>query len=166
MDTFLAIVSKRDTRRYAGLPIPGETVEHILEAGRLAGSARNRQPWRFFLVESAESRERLAEAVYAPDNVRGAQLVIAIAGSGGLDTGRCMQNMMLAAWNDGVASCPNGIADADRARAALGVADDEQIATVLSFGYPERERNPERRTAAEWSDRADRRPLDELVERI
>jgi nitroreductase len=50
MDTFLAIVSKRDTRRYSERRIPGETIERILEAGRLAGSARNRQPWRFLAV--------------------------------------------------------------------------------------------------------------------
>lgn len=49
MDTFLAIASKRDTRRYAERPIPEEAVGRILEAGRVAGSARNRQPWRFRL---------------------------------------------------------------------------------------------------------------------
>jgi nitroreductase len=166
MDTFLDIVSKRDTRGYAGLPIPGETVERILEAGRLAGSARNRQPWRFFLVESADNREQLADAVYAPDNVRGAQLVVAIVGSSGLDTGRSMQNMMLAAWNDGVASCPNGIADIDRARGALSLREDEPIAIVLTFGYPDHGRSPESRSVEEWIDRADRKPLDEVVQRI
>ncbi len=54
----------------------------------------------------AERREKLADAVYEPTNVRGAQLVIAIVGTRPLDLGRCAQNMMLAAWNDGVASCP------------------------------------------------------------
>ena len=166
VDAFLAVVSKRDTRRYADRPVPGEVVERILDAGRLAGSARNGQPWRFLVVESADRREQLAGAVYAADNVHGAQLVVAIVGSSGLDGGRCMQNMMLAAWNDGVVSCPNGIADAEGARAALGLGDDDAVATVLTFGYPERERDPERRSPAEWRARADRKPLDELVERI
>jgi hypothetical protein len=44
VDTFLAIASKRDTRRYADEVIPEEVVERILNAGRMAGSARNRQP--------------------------------------------------------------------------------------------------------------------------
>ena len=44
MDTFLAIASKRDTRGYAERPIPDDVVEQILDAGRVAGSARNRQP--------------------------------------------------------------------------------------------------------------------------
>ncbi len=164
MDTFLAIASKRDTRRYADRPIPDDVEQRILDAGRVAGSARNRQPWRFLVVESAERREKLAEAVYAPDNVHGARLVVAIQSASAMDVGRCMQNMMLAAWNDGVASCPNGIADAAGARAALGLGEDEPIATILTFGYPERDRDPESRTAEEWSARVDRKPLEELVD--
>jgi nitroreductase len=166
MDTLLILVSKRDTRRYADTAIPKDTVRHILEAGRLAGSARNRQPWRLLLVESRDRREQLAQAVYAPDNVRGAQLVIAQVGSSGLDGGRCMQNMMLAAWNEGVASCPNGIADADLAREALDLSEDDDLAVVLSFGYPAHGRSGESRSIEEWISRADRKSLDELVQRI
>jgi nitroreductase len=166
MDAFLVIASKRDTRRYADRPVPAEVEQRILEAGRISGSARNRQPWRFLVVETPARRERLAEAVYAGENVRGAKLVIAIVSSGGLDTGRCMQNMMLAAWNDGVASCPNGVADADSARAALDVGDDDQISTVLTFGYPATGHTGEKRTAVEWLARADRKPVDELVTRL
>jgi nitroreductase len=166
VDTFQAIVSKRDTRSYADRPVPAEVEERILQAGRLSGSARNRQAWRFLVVESDDRRERLASAVYAPDNVRGAQLVIVIVSSGGMDTGRCAQNMMLAAWNDGVASCPNGIADAEGAAAALGLHEDDAIGTVLTFGYPAHGRTGESRSAEEWIARADRRPLGELVSRI
>ena len=166
MDTFLAIASKRDTRRYADRAIPPGIAERILDAGRVAGSARNRQPWRFIVVESADRRQDLADAVYAPDNVRGARLVVAIVGSAGLDGGRCAQNMMLAAWNDGVASCPNGVANADGARAALGLGAEEDVAVVLTFGYPAHGRTGESRAPEEWLARADRKPLDELVERV
>jgi nitroreductase len=166
VDTFLAIASKRDTRGYSERPIPAEVVERILDAGRVAGSARNRQAWRFLVVDGAERRKQLAEAVYAPDNVHAARLVVAIQSSSAMDVGRCMQNMMLAAWNDGVASCPNGIADADRAREVLDLASDEQVATVLTFGYPAHGRTGESRSTEEWIARADRKPLDELVRRI
>ena len=165
MDTYLAIASRRDERRYAEREIAPEVVERILDAGRLAGSARNRQPWRFVVVESPERRERLADAVYAPPNVRGAALVVALAGKG-FDLGRCAQNMLLAAWNDGVASCPNGVADAEAARRTLQLADGEELGIVLSFGYPPRGRDPERRPPAEWSARASRKPLAELVTRV
>jgi len=166
VDTWLAIASRRETREYADRPISEEVVRTILDAGRLAGSGKNRQPWRFLRVESESARERLAEAVFAPENVRGARLVVAIIGRSSLDTGRCAQNMLLAAWNAGVGSCPNGQKDPEAARTALGLGADDEIAIVLTFGYPVREREPERRSPEEWSARADRKPLDELVERI
>ena len=164
METYLTIASKRDTRRYADRPIPDDVERRILDAGRVAGSSQNRQPWRFLIVEDAERRKRLADAVYEPDNVRGAQLVVAIGGTRPLDLGRCVQNMMLAAWNEGVASCPNGIADAEWATEVLAL--DEPPAIVLTFGYPARDPGAERYSAEEWSARADRKPLDEIVERI
>jgi nitroreductase len=166
VDTFLAITSRRETRRYSDRSIPDEVRRQILDAGRLAGSARNRQAWRFLVVESADRRAALADAVYEPGNVRGAQLVVAILAKASLDTGRCMQNMLLAAWNAGVGSCPNGIADDVKAHEALGLDPEEPIAIVLTFGYPERERDPHRRTPEEWSERADRKPLDEIVETV
>ena len=164
MDTYLAIVSKRDTRRYADTPIPADVVERILNAGRVTGRASNRQPWRFLVVEDPERREQLAGAVYEPTNIRGGQLIIAIVGARPLDVGRCVQNMMLAAWNDGVASTPNGIADKDAAQEALGL--EEPPVNVLSFGYPATQPAAETRSAEEWSARANRKPLAELVERL
>ena len=168
VDTFLAIASKRDTRRYADRPLADEVQRRILDAGRLAGSARNRQPWRFLVVENAAVKERLADTVFAPGNVRGATFVVAIVveGSAGYDIGRCMQNMMLAASNEGVVSAPNGMPDPEETARALGLQGDERPAVVLSFGYSANPRDPSRRTAEEWSARADRKPLDELVERV
>lgn len=165
MDTWLAVASRREVRAYARRDLPEDVVRRILDAGRLAGSAQNRQPWRFCLVEDADARARLAEAVYEPGNVRGARLVVAILGRAGFDTGRAAQNMMLVAWNEGVGSCPNGLADPDAAKAALGLGAEGEIATVLTFGYPAKERDPLRRTPEEWSALANRKPLDELVER-
>jgi nitroreductase len=166
VDTWLAIASRRETREYADRELPDDVVRTILDAGRLAGSAKNRQPWRFLVVEDEAARARLAEAVFEPANVQGARLVVAIVGRSSLDTGRCAQNMLLAAWNAGVGSCPNGQKDPEAARAALGLDADDEIALVLTFGYPARERDPERRTPEEWSNRADRKPLDELVEQL
>ena len=164
MDTYLAIVSKRDNRRYTNGPIPDDVVRRILDAGRVTGSASNKQPWSFLVVEDPERRKRLADAVYEPDNVRGAALVVAVAGARPMDIGRCAQNMMLAAWNDGVASCPNGIKDKEWAAEVLGL--EEAPVTVLTFGYPARQPAAESRSAEEWSALVKRKPLDEIVERI
>jgi len=73
---------------------------------------------------------------------------------------------MLAAWSDGVASCPNGMPDAAATAAALGLGGDEQPVVVLTFGYPATGHTAEKRSAGEWLARADRKPLDQLVERI
>jgi nitroreductase len=92
-------------------------------------------------------------------------LVVGGKGPVSFDAGRCAQNMLLAAWNEGVGGSPNGVADRDAANAVVVVPEDRSIAIVLSFGYPARPRNPESRSAEEWSARARRKPLDELVER-
>ena len=162
MDTTLAIASKRDERRYADTPIPDDIVARILDAGRLAGSSANRQARRFVVVDDEDARRRLAASVYEPTNLEGATLVVALVGKSGFDVGRAAQNMMLAAWNDGVVSCPNGLRDPEAAAAVLG----EAPAFVLSFGYPARSRDPESRSADEWSARANRKALDEVVSRV
>lgn len=170
MDTFLAIASRRDERRYEPRPLPDDVVVRILDAGRLAGSASNRQPWVFVVVEGREHVEALARGVFVPGNVLGAGLVVAIVVSGkgpvSFDAGRAAQNMLLAAWNEGIASCPNGLADREAVSAALGLGDDESPAIVLTFGVPQRRRDPESRAADDWSARANRRPLADVVRRL
>lgn len=166
MDTWLAIASKRDIKRYSDEPIPPEVVTRILDAGRLSGSAKNRQPWTFTVVEDPALQDRLAETIYAPENARGATLVVAVLGKAGLDVGRAVQNMLLVAWNDGIASSPNGMPDPARAAEALRLGEEESVAIVLTFGYPERPRDLERRSPEEWSAGANRKPLEEVVRRL
>ena len=170
MDTRLAIASRRDERRYGPEPLADELVARILDAGRLAGSSRNRQPWVFVVPQSRERVDALAATVSVPANVLGAGLVVAVVvgGKGPLsfDAGRAAQNMLLAAWNEGIASCPNAVVDRDAARAVLELAEDEAPAIVLTFGHPQRARDPSALSADEWSARANRHPLDELVRRL
>lgn len=162
MDPYLAIASKRDERAYADMPVPVEVRQRILDAGRLSGSSKNRQRWEFVIVSGGE-KDRLAEAVYAPENVGSAALVVAIVGeAGAFDTGRCAQNMMLGAWGDGVVSCPNGIRDADAAAEICG----GEVRAILSFGYAARPRDVPARSAEEWSAGANRKPLSELVREV
>ena len=162
VDTFLAIASKRDQKRYADRPIPDDVVRRMLDAARLSGSSKNSQKWEFVLARTPEARERLAGVVYEPRNVLGASLAVAIVGRRNFDTGRAAQNLMVAAWNDGVASSPNGIADQDAATELLG----GETAIVISLGYPARPRNPQARPAEEWSARATRKPLDQLTREL
>lgn len=167
VDAYLAVVSKREVREYDARALPQEAERRILEAGRIAGSSKNRQARRFVVLRDAALLEEAAQSVYAPENVRGAALVVAIVvgakGPTAFDAGRAAQNMMLAASNEGIGSCPNGVSDPERLRAAVGHGDDEQVATVLTLGYPLRPRDPQARSPQEWIARADRKPYEEIV---
>ncbi len=169
MDTRLAVASKRDWRSYADRAVPEDVQQHILDAGRLSGSGVNRQPWLFVLVESEEARSRVAETVFAGDNVRTCAFAVAVATEGRkfpLDVGRCIQNMMLVAWNEGVVSCPNGMPDEAAAARALGLENGFEPLNIVSFGYPRRPLEPGSKSPEEWSAEANRKPLHELVRRI
>lgn len=168
MDVRLAVTSKRDHRDFDLKEISQDVLDRILDAGRLAGSARNRQPWRF-VVARGDARTVLAPTVYVPPMILAAPVAVAIAVDGrgsamsGFDAGRAAQNMMLAAWSEGVASCPNGIADVEQAQRVLGLTDEQVLVAILAFGYPSRPRDPARRTPDEWSARANRRALSSVV---
>ena len=168
MDAYLAVVSKRELRSYDARPIDADAQRRILEAGRVAGSSKNRQARRFVVLRDPAVVERTAACVYASDNVLRAALVAAVVVGGkgptAFDAGRAAQNMMLAASNEGIGSCPNGIADAEALQAVVGHDDGEQVATALTFGYPVTPRDPERLSAEEWIARADRKPYEEVVE--
>jgi nitroreductase len=170
MDAYLAIVSKREVRDYADRPIDTDARRRILEAGRVTGSSANKQQWRFIVVESEDKRAQLADMVYVPGNIRGAKLIVVVVtyggGPSGFDAGRASQNMMLAAWNDGIGSCPNGMPDRDVVTSMLGLHAGEEPAIILTFGYPARPIDPESRSPEEWIARANRKPFDEVVETV
>jgi nitroreductase len=139
MDTLVSIRTKRDSREYDGRPIPDEALQRILQAGRMAGSSKNTQPWRFVVLKEEASRKAIAECGQFAKHVPAAPLAIAIVltpGGGPFDAGRAAQNMMLAAWADGITSCPVAMHDRDCAARVLGLPDDHVVAMVITFGYP------------------------------
>ncbi|MEJ7798327.1 MAG: nitroreductase family protein [Solirubrobacteraceae bacterium] len=168
MDAYLAVVSKREVRKYAPTRIDEGAERRILQAGRVAGSSKNRQARRFVVLRDRALVQQTADGVYAPENVLGAALVVAIVVGGkgptSFDAGRAAQNMMLAASSEGIGSCPNGVADAAALQSAVGHDEGEQVATVLTFGHPATPRDPERLSAQEWIARADRRRYEEIVQ--
>jgi len=169
VDTYLAVASKRDWRSYADRPVPEDVQRKILDAGRLAGSSQNVQPWTFVVVESAEAKARVAQTVYAADNIANCAFAVGIATEGGgypVDVGRALQNMFLAAWNEGVVSCPNGMPDAKAAADALGLDGGLVPLNIPSFAYPKRDLAPESKSPEEWSAEANRKPLEDVVQRI
>lgn len=168
MDTFLTIASRREVRDYRPEPIPQDNVDRIVDAGRITGSAKNKQPWRLLLIRDREMLDALAQVINRASNVEGAPLAIAVvlADDGKpFDAGRAAQNMMLAAWNDGIGCCPNTVKDPERFQELTGASEGQPV-TLLTFGFPEKKITPERRPAEEWVARADRKPRVEIVREI
>ena len=170
MDAFLATVSKREVRDYADRPVPADVERRILEAGRIAGSSANRQQRRFVVIDSDDAKRRVSELVYTPTNITRSAFAVAIVthgkGPGSFDAGRAAQNMMIAAWDFGVGSCPNGMPDRAAVRDVLGAGEDEEPAIIVSFGYPAHAVDPDSRSPEVWIAAANRRSFDEIIRRI
>jgi nitroreductase len=138
-DTYRTIVSKRDTRAFTGDPVPPETVRRIVQAGRMAGSSKNSQPCRFVILDDPAQRAAVAEcgdfAGWLPEAPLAVAVVLTDAGTRQeFDAGRAAQNMMLAAWAEGVASCPVSIHHVDCGREKLGLPEGWRISIVIGFG--------------------------------
>ena len=157
LDVYTCIRTKRDTRAYQNKPIPEDTLHSILQAGRMAGSAKNLQPCRFVVLQEEARKKELAACGQFATHVVTAPVVVAVVipqDGREFDAGRSAQNMMLAAWAEGVTSCPVTMHDAPCARRVLGLPETHRVAIVLAFGYAA---PGERRRSSP------RLPLDELV---
>ncbi len=140
MDTYTCIVSKRDTRTYLDKPIEEDKLRQILQAGRMAGSSKNTQPVRLVLLRDRERLEEMAACGKFSQHLPSAAVGIAVClpetGSD-FDAGRSAQNMMLAAWSMGIASCPCSMHDQECATKTLGLPEGWRMCVVLALGYPD-----------------------------
>ena len=140
MGAATCIRTKRDSRAYTERQISEETLARILGAGRMSGSSKNTQPWRFVVLLDQKRREELATCGQFATPMLAAPLAIAIVlapGGNAFDAGRAAQNMMLAAWDEGITSCPVAMHDRECAAKTLGLPDEHVVAMVITFGYPE-----------------------------
>ena len=165
MDTFLAIVSRREVRDYEGQPVDAASIERVIDACRVSGSSKNRQPWKILVIRNRSTLDELAAVITRPTNLQGAAFAIALVldeGASLFDAGRAAQNMMLAAWNEGVGSCPNSIKDPATFRRIVGFEEGRPV-TLLTFGFPAKKARPEGRGVQDWIAAADRKPKEETV---
>ena len=130
-------------------PVPENVLNRILEAGRLAPSAANRQPWKFLLISSKEMVEKVHEC-YTNDWFHAAPVVLIIVGKredawtrrydayNSLETDLtiAMDHMILAAANEGVGSCWIAAFEPTILRSALDLDDDEVVFAITPLGYP------------------------------
>lgn len=163
-----AIVGKRAIRRFTTEPLASSDLERILQAGRHAGSSKNRQRWTFIVCRDREHLRELSAVGPFADHLAGAAVAIALVtpdpvstASGRsiqFDLGLAAENMMLAAWELGVGSVPATVYEPELARRLLGYPPDHACEYLLSFGYPA---DPSDLTRPPRS--GGRRPLSELV---
>ena len=164
MDVMSAIQTRRSIRSYQDRPVEEEKLRLVLEAGRLAPSASNRQEWRFVVARDPDTRGKLALAVNNQDFVGEVAAVIAACA---LETKRHMacgekpypvdlaiavDHMTLKATEEGLGTCWIGAFDQERTKNILGIPDEAVVVQLLPLGYPDA-----------WPGPRPRKPLDEAV---
>jgi len=170
MDVWTAIRSKRMVRKFRDDPLSPEQLLRIVDAGRHAASSKNQQAWHFIAVEDRERLRALSAVGPYAGHVAGAAAAVALltpdprqpGASLSLvwDLGLAAENMMLAAWELGIGSCPATVYDQAIAREVLGHPDDRWCGYVLSFGFAA---DPEDLTRPPKA--GGRRPLEDLLHR-
>jgi nitroreductase len=141
MDVFEAIQERRSIRAYTDKPVEREKMEKILEAGRLAPSARNSEPWHFIVVTNAEKRKALSKGLYAKF-VSQAPLVIVACGDKkasadwyAVDVSLAVENMVLTAINEGLGTCCVGSFNEKEVMKLLKIPDNYEVIVMLTIGY-------------------------------
>jgi nitroreductase len=148
MRVFEAIRANRSVRSFLDKPVENEKILAILEAGRLAPSAGNRQEWRFIVVRDCESRVRLGEAANGQSFVGEAPVVIvACAESDGhvmscgqpsypIDVVIALDHISMAAVELDLGTCWIGAFNEKKVKEILGVPDHIRIVELMLLGYP------------------------------
>jgi nitroreductase len=166
--TFLELAqTRRSVRAYKPDAVPEELLQQVLEAGRLAPSACNKQPWRFIVVRNETVRRSLG-AAYAREWFWKAPVVIAVCilpkeawvrsydgkNYAMVDGALAMDHMTLAAAEVGLGTCWVGAFDPAALREILNLPDGVEVVGMTPLGFPDVETNPRVRS---------RRPLGETV---
>ena len=150
MDLYESLRCRYSVRRFEPRPVEEEKLQRLLEAARLAPSARNAQEWRFVIVRAPETRARLEQAAKGQAQVGEAPVVIAACAEHDGRTMTCGQpaypidvaiavsQLTLAATAEGLGTCWIGRFDEAEAKAALGMPaeDGVRIVVLLPLGYP------------------------------
>ena len=146
--TIMETIRKRySCRAYQEKPVEREKLDNLLEAARLAPSARNMQDWRFVVVTDSQTKRRVAECTNRPDVFGKAGAIIAACSNsdhvmrcgqaiGPIDVAIALEHICLQATELGLGTCWIGSFDPAKVRAILGIPDDIVIIELMTVGYP------------------------------
>jgi nitroreductase len=151
LETLNCIATRRSVRKYKDIPLEFEKIGKILDAGRLAPSAGNLQDWKFILITEEETRKKIAEACLKQYWMQDAPVHIVVVshpkrvarfyGDKGEkiynlhNAAAAIQNMLLAAIDQGLGCCWVGAFEEGMLRQALSIPDSAMPQAVLTFGY-------------------------------
>jgi nitroreductase len=166
-DTWDAIRTRRNVRRFDDRPIPPEDLDRIVAAAALAPSSMNEQRWSFVVCRDRDRLEELSRTGDYAGHVASAAAgiafltprtdVVSVRESIAFDLGQAVENAMLAAWELGIGSCHASVYDEPRVRQLLGYPSEMTCDLVVSFGYPD-----DPASLAPPGSRGGRKPLPEL----
>ena len=177
--TFSEMVLRREScRAYADKPVSREDLTKIVEAGALAPSACNSQPWKFIVVDEAEAKKRLCDALVTNEGFTGAAFrdqvpayIVLIEQPANVvqsvrdhygdtqrfaqgDIGMAAMNMCYQATDLGLSTCVIGMNEQEKMEAALGIPAGAVVRLVLAVGYSAEDKEPRKKV---------RKPFDEVV---
>jgi len=137
------LLKRRSVRTYTPEPIPDQVLARILEAGRQAPSAANRQPWRFVVVRDPSRRRALAEACNGQMWLADAGALVVGVGLPEVspkwylvDMGIAMENIVIAATSFNYGTCWIGAFNEDKVKGLLGIPAEAKVVAVVSIGVP------------------------------
>ena len=151
------ILSRRSIRRYENKEISEEVLQQILETGRQAPSAANRQPIHFVIVKDQDILKNLCDTMinrfvkYAPVAIVGcADVKSLLTGKWAVvDTTIAMQNMVIAAWTLGIGSCWIGACNEEKVKELLNIPDKWKVVALVTLGYPAEQPEPRKKKSFE-----------------
>jgi nitroreductase len=143
------VLNRRSIRKYKNEPVSEAAMQNILEAGRLAPSATNMQPWHFVIARDKRTKEAFS---YGGFNkfVSNASFIILgfyrqseviIEKLSLMDVTIALQNMVIAACVQGIGSCWMGAFDESKLREILNIPADSRLVGAISFGIPDENPN-------------------------
>jgi nitroreductase len=147
------IYSRRSIRRYTKDPVPDEVVKKILEAGRLAPSANNAQPWHFIVVTDPKLKEALSHGRWNWFIKDSAFTVVGCGNKNNkwstIDVTIALQNMVIAAEAQGIGSCWVGDFNEEEVKELLGIPESIRVICLVAFGYPAEKPSPRSKKSLE-----------------
>jgi len=175
MDVIRAIKVRYSCRDYLKKPVPEGLIRDVLEAGRLAPSARNTQPWKFIVIRSEEKKRGImkAQPLFNSWMKSAPVFIVVVSDKRGkfseryhmVDLGFAVQNMMLRASELGLGTCVTGGARWNNLTKVLGLERGLKAVMVVTVGYPSGKKPLLFKVAEKTGAyKHDRKPLEEIAE--